>query len=684
MPIKTSLINIRNNQNKSFVQAGFIEPSVDKEKAKEAGLLFFLVEINQPDKMAEKIIFVITQLLEKNYYLNEKIFLSDQINGLKIESVFESALVKTNRELLEFIDQERINFNFKSLNLIVGLEHQERIYFSSIGQNKSFLIHKTDKACNISDINPEGNDNELEELISGKIFSSIISGEIPEKSYIVFTNDSLSQYLINDNFIKILDELKIDGAIEQIKLNLDKINNYSNFCALFIQNSQSIIENDIFYHPETNLASAKETTEKLLEEPGSINTENLKKKTVNILEKINILEKLLKPFKALGKIKIKKEKISDIITTSPQKQKIKKILLIIAGLLLIALLVSIFWKKNNNDEVLIEENASSYEELILQKQNQIESSLLYNNETQAKENIFKLQEILNSLSDKEKNKIKDYEAIEEKLNEQIRSIQKMNKINEPTEIINFSNSNAQANIQTITLNTGNNKLYTADGQNHVIYSVNLSDNSLNKISEDTNISSDNALSSIDSDNNVYILGANKLATINSKEEVSFSNINIENRNNITSFGVYNGRSYLLDKEKNQILKYEKDGSKYTNWLKDNTGLEPINLAIDYEIYVLTENALVNKYLSGAQQEFALAVVDPVLDKATNIKVGKNYIFVLDKSNQRMLIFLKKDGTFINQYSCDKFTNLKDFSIDETNKKAYFLNDNSIYSINLIF
>ncbi len=683
MPIKTSLINIINNQNKSFVQAGFVEPSVDKEKAKQAGLLFFLAEINQPDKMAEKIIFVINQLLEKNYYLNEKIFLTDQINGLKIESVFESALVKTNRELLEFIDQERINFNFKTLNLIVGLEHEERIYFSSIGQNKSFLIHKTEKGCDISDINPEGSDNEIEELISGKIFSSIISGEIPEKSYIVFTNDSLSQYLINDNFIKILNELKIDGATEQIKVTLRKINNYSNFCGLFIQNTQQIIDNDIFYHPEADLTTTKETTEKLLKEPGSITTEDLKKKTANILERINIGEKLAKPFKALGKIKIKKEKTSDIIVASPQKLKLKKILLIIAGLLLIVLLVSIFWKKNTNNEILVEENVSSYEELILQKQNQIESSLLYNNETQAQTTIKELQEILNSLSDKEKNKIKDYNTILEKLNEQIQTIQKMNKISEPSEIINFSNSNAQANIYAISLSTKNNKLYTADGQNHIIYSVNLTDNSLTKLNEDAKITGDNVLASTDG-NNTYFLSTNQLATVNSDEQVSFSNINIENRSAITSFGVYNGRPYLLDKEKNQILKYEKDGSKYSEWLKDNNGIEPINLAIDYEIYVLTENGSVLKYLSGTKEEFALATVDPALTQANNIKVGENYMFVLDKTNKRMLVFLKKDGTFINQYSSDKFTNLKDFSIDENNRKAYFLNDNSIYSIDLIF
>ena len=684
MPIKTSIINIINNQNKSFVQAGFVEPSIDKEKAKKAGLLFFLVEINQADKIAEKMMFIITQLLEKNYYLNEKIFLVDEINGLKVESVFESALVKTNRELLEFIDQERINFNFKTLNLIVGLEYNERIYFSSIGQNKSFLISQNEKGFNISDINPESDENEKEELISGKIFSSIISGEIPEKSYIIFTNDSLSQYLINDNFIKILNELKLDGATEQMKFNLGKINNYSNFCGLFIQNCPQCSEINTFHYSEPDLNNTKENTEKLLETPGNINKEIIKKKTINIFKKINIFKPLIKAIKSLF-AKIKKEdanKNPDIIMVSPKQKKIRKVLFIVVLLLLIALLLSIFLKKKDHNEVLEKENVSNYEELILQKQNQIKNSLLYNNKTQAGETINELKEILNSLSDKEKNKIKDYQTIEETLNEQIRTIQGMYKIDSPEEIINFKNNNEQSDIKSFSLNSASQKIYAVDGQNHIIYSLNLNDKTFNKISQDEKISGD-TLSGIEGDI-YYFLADNQLISVGPEEKVSFSSINIENRQNISSFDVYNGRVYLLDKDKNQILKYEKDGSKYTDWLKNNDNIEPISLITDYDIYLLNENGIINKYLSGNKEEFELEIIAPKLEKGDIMKINTNYIFIFDKTQKRLIIFLKKDGLFINQYSSDKFTDIRDFAIDEKNKKAYFLNDNTIYSIDLIF
>jgi hypothetical protein len=686
MSIKTSIINIINNQNKSFVQAGFVEPSIDKEKAKKAGLLFFLIEINQPDKIAEKMMFIITQLLEKNYYLNEKIFLVDEINGLKVESVFESALVKTNRELLEFIDQERINFNFKTLNLIVGLEYNERIYFSSIGQNKSFLISQNEKGFNISDINPEGDENEKEELISGKIFSSIISGEIPEKSYIVFTNDSLSQYLINDNFIKILSELKLDGATEQMKVNLGRINNYSNFCALFLQNCPQCSETNTFHYSESDLNNTKENTEKLLETPGNINKEIIKKKTVNIFKKINIFKPIIKALKSLfAKIKIKKEdnnKNPDIVMVSSKQKKIRKILFIIVLLLLIALLLSIFLKKKDHNEVLEKENVSNYEELIIQKQNQIKNSLLYNNETQAGETINELKEILNSLSDKEKSKIKDFKTIEETLNEQIRTIQGMYKIDNPEEIINFKNNNEQSDIKSFSLNSASQKIYAADGKNHIIYSLNLNDKTFNKISQDEKISG-NILSGIEGDI-YYFLADNQLISVGPEEKVSFSSISIENRQNISSFDVYNGRTYLLDKERNQILKYEKDGSKYTDWLKKNDNIEPISIITDYEIYLLNENGIINKYLSGNKDEkFELEAIAPKLETGDIMKINNNYISVFDKTQKRLVIFSKTDGLFINQYSSDKFNDVRDFAIDDKNKKTYFLNDNTVYSIDLI-
>lgn len=687
MSIKKSLINITNNPNKSFIQASFIDS--EKVKNENFSSLFVLTEINYPDRLAEKIVFIITQLLEKNYFLNEKIILSDQLNSLKIESIFESALVKTNRELLEFIDQEKINFNFKDLNIIVGLIYDDQIHFSSMGQNKSFLIRKTDKGCQISDINPDNEDHEIEDLASGKIFSSIISGELPNNSYTIFTNASLSQYLLNEDSVKILEELKLEGATEQIKNLLKKINNYSNFSGIIIKNFNNELEKEEFKYSESNLSLTEKNTEKLLNSPGSINKENFNKNINNFLNRINIFKYLIKPFKAIKKIKIKikKEKNNnDLPVVNEKKSKTKKILLILLGVLLLLLAAKLYFQKNEEQKVFEEETASTFEEQIIQKQNQIDSSLLYNNEIKAKEIIEELRNLMNSLNDKDKNKIKNYSDLEKKLEEQINQIQKMIKISEPNELANFSIINGNANTKSVILSDKANKIYAIDSENKSIYSLNLNDNIIGKLSENELIQGENPISADDINNNSYFLTDNQIITIDSEEKISFTKINIDNRDAIKSFDIYNNRPYLVNSEKNQIIRYSKNGNEFsspTEWLKDNSNINPIGLAIDFSIYILNQDGQVFKYLEGKKEEFQTDAIDPILETSEIIRLSDNYIFIIDKNQKRLIIYTREKGTFVNQYSSDKFNDLRDLAIDEEQKKAYLLNGNIIYEINLI-
>ncbi|HOZ53142.1 MAG TPA: hypothetical protein PK142_00510 [bacterium] len=685
MSIKKSLINITNNPNKSFIQASFIDS--EKVKTENFGSLFILTEINYPSRIAEKIVFIITQLLEKNYFLNEKIILSDQLNSLKIESIFESALVKTNRELLEFIDQEKINFNFKDLNIIVGLIYDDQIHFSSMGQNKSFLIRKTDKGCQISDINPDSEDHEIEDLASGKIFSSIISGELPNNSYTVFTNASLSQYLLNEDSVKILEELKLEGATEQIKNLLKKINNYSNFSGIIIKNFNNELEKEEFKYSESNLSLTEKNTEKLLNSPGSINKENFNKNFNNFLNKINIFKYLIKPFKAIKKIKIKKEKNNtDLPVINEKKSRTKKILLILLGVLLLLLATRLYFQKDKDQKIFEEEASSTFEEQIIQKQNQIDSSLLYNNETKAKEIIEELRNLMNSLSDKDKNKIKNYSDLETKLKEQINQIQKMITISEPKELANFSIINGNANTKSIILSQKNNKIYSIDPENKSIYILNLKDNIIGKLLENDLIQGENPISADDVNNNSYFLAQDQIITISPEEKISFTKINIENRDVIKSFDFYNNRPYLVNSEKNQIIRYSKNNNEFsspTEWLKDNSNINPIGLAIDFSIYILNQDGQIFKYLEGKKEAFQTDAVDPILEKSEIIRLSDNYIFVIDKGQKRLIIYTREKGTFINQYSSDKFDDLKDLAVDEKQKKAYILNGNIIYEINLI-
>lgn len=687
MPIKTSLVNILNNPNKSFIQVSIIDPH--KNQSEKAGSLFILSEVNQPSKITEKIIFIISQLLEKNYYLNDKIFLAEQLNSLKIEAIFESALVRSNRELLDFIEQQKISFNFKTLNIIVGLIYEEQIHFSSMGQNKSFLINKNNDNWQISDINPNDEEREIEELASGKIFSSIISGELPENSYIIFSNPSLSQYLLSDEFIRIIGELKLEGATEQIKNYLKKINNYSNFCGLLIKNTHSSISNDIKYY-DSDLINAEKKTEKLLTIPGSINTKKTIKKISSLLNKINIFRGLPKIIrKILKKIKTKKEKSIEIANHSEtsNKWKNKKILLIVASLLLLILIGNLFLQKKEKNEILVEENASSFEELIEQKQNQIESALLYNNEARAKEILAELQEIIESLSDKEKNKIKNYNELEEKIKEQIEKIQKIIKLSNPKEIANFSNLSQgnEVNVTAITGKTESSKIYAIDGQNNNIYLLNLKENIISNLTNNDLISGNHAVSA-NSQNNSYFIIGNQLVNINEQEQISFNKINLENIENLSSFDIYNNRPYIVDKKQNQIIRYNKVGNEFsspTNWLKDNSNINIQGIAIDYSIYILTQEGDVRKYLEGRPENFSTDKIEPPIEKADYLKIVDRYIFVVDKSGQRIIVFYKENGLFINQYYSDKFDNIKDIVIDEKSNKIYILNNNSVYEVDII-
>ena len=77
-------------------------------------------------------------------------------------------------------------------------------------------------------------------------------------------------------------------------------------------------------------------------------------------------------------------------------------------------------------------------------------------------------------------------------------------------------------------------------------------------------------------------------------------------------------------------------------------------------------------------------VEPPLTQPAKITVSpeQNYFYVLEPLNKRLVVF-DKTGKFINQYTGDKFDNLKDFQIDEKNKKIYLLNGAIVYSVDLL-
>jgi len=137
----TSLI-LSSAQNSGSTNEIFIaQPDANKEAL--AGKLFALVEINSRRSEVLKIINFLVNGLNHNYYQNEKIILRERISTLKVEHIFETSLAKTNKELNEFLEREKINIPLAAFNITVGIVYENELHFSNLGKNRCLLISAT-------------------------------------------------------------------------------------------------------------------------------------------------------------------------------------------------------------------------------------------------------------------------------------------------------------------------------------------------------------------------------------------------------------------------------------------------------------------------------------------------------------------------------------------------------------
>jgi hypothetical protein len=283
-----------NNEQKSGAASDIFIAQPDAQKEALVGKLFILAEIQTPGSDAAKILKFLIGNLNYNYYQNEKVILKERIDTISLESIFESTLAKTNKDLAEFITQEKIKISPYAFNVAICVLYKNEIYFSGIGKNKILLIYK-EKATlkqkeqedpelkkieyKISDV---GETPENEALNINKLFSNIINGKIPVGSYFLIINEALSEYLSNKQLIRIITKLSPTGAAEQIRSLLEQINSYVSFLGIIIKNTVSTslsgeelknqLEEEIKvddYKP--GIAKTEEKTETIMNSAGIVN-----------------------------------------------------------------------------------------------------------------------------------------------------------------------------------------------------------------------------------------------------------------------------------------------------------------------------------------------------------------------------------------------------------------------------
>lgn len=260
----------------------------DSVKENLAGKIFILAEIGGKKAEGRKIFDFLVLALTDNYYNDDKILFRDKIEGLKLENIFEAAVAKTNKHLLDFLASEKVRLNPETTNITLGVIYDNKLFFSSFGRNRALLIYR--QAENYELINVEANATESpedhEKETSAKtpqLFSSVINGEIPAASYFIFTSEALPEYLSGPEMISIVTKLPPMTAAEQIKNVLSKINNYVPFLGIIIKNTTGLaqVNDERISNNEEEFSSAhssisslnytEQKTEQMLSPVGLIN-----------------------------------------------------------------------------------------------------------------------------------------------------------------------------------------------------------------------------------------------------------------------------------------------------------------------------------------------------------------------------------------------------------------------------
>ncbi len=253
---KIASIILNSGRNDDYAGEAYVaQPDANKERL--AGKIFVLAEMSGRKSDAQKIISFLANVFEYNYYGDEKILLRDKLEELEVEDIFETVLAKVNVALINFLEDEKLRLASETTNFTLGVIYDNKLYFSTYGRNKAFLIYRRQGDYEILNVEMGAKDGgEIASKIDfdedgepidvplTKIFSSVVNGEIPPYSYFLFANEALPEYLSHGEMVNIITKLPPMVAAEQIKNYLKSINSFVPFLGIIVKSSMGGALND--------------------------------------------------------------------------------------------------------------------------------------------------------------------------------------------------------------------------------------------------------------------------------------------------------------------------------------------------------------------------------------------------------------------------------------------------------
>lgn len=364
------------------------------------------------------------------------------------------------------------------------------------------------------------------------------------------------------------------------------------------------------------------------------------------------------------------EKLKAFATNMPGRARW---ILIGAAVLVIILIGSIVTRVILQGQTKAKAAYTGQLEDIQKRRNEIEASLIYNDEDRAWRALDAARELLAALPQKTKAQKKTVEELGTQLVGDAERLQRIARIT-PEVVSSLSEVSLPAPVSMALRGT---EVLVAD-KGGIIAGFPTSGGAARVISVVPNRTYtagavDGTTFYVTNGNELYTLNGDTLTTSNSEALLDVAP---------RDMAFWNSRMYLAAPDKNQVVRLSKEGSGWgarTSWVTTpDPGLGDVTaIAIDGGVWTAGSAGKVQQFQAGTRANVSLRRIEPPLTALTDLFVSPSgdKLYLFDAAGKRVLL-LKKDGTLLSQYVAD-WKDPKTFAVDEKNKFVYVLDGTTL-------
>ncbi len=173
-------------------------------------------------------------------------------------------------------------------------------------------------------------------------------------------------------------------------------------------------------------------------------------------------------------------------------------------------------------------------------------------------------------------------------------------------------------------------------------------------------------------------------------QIKFANTSDEAWKSGVDITAYGRNIYILSPDNNQIYKYARLRSKYSNGSGYNADADlkgALSIAIDGDIYVLKKGGAIVRLFKGKQQQFKIEDLAVDISEATQIFTSAELdnLYILDPKNKRVVIVTKSESglsRYYGQVVFEELDNIKGMYVEKNENKLHILTNKEIYKVDI--